>query len=133
MLRDGIPYKTIANRLGITTDTARRHGSRVLQKTGLKSAAAVPYAHLQASVHPGDFVHAKLPVLTPTEARVVCHLLSGLSSKEIARLMCVSPRTIEKHKENIFIKLDVTSTRQLCSRISSFYVIHGISQPNQGC
>ena len=40
-------------------------------------------------------------------------LLQGYSSKEIARLCSLSPRTVEAHRANIFSKLEVNSLPKL--------------------
>lgn len=47
--------------------------------------------------------------LTPREMEVIQRLTEGLSNKEMARLLSVSPRTINFHLDNIYSKLGVTS------------------------
>ncbi|MNV77070.1 response regulator FixJ [compost metagenome] len=39
--------------------------------------------------------------------------MQGNSSKEIARVFALSPRTVEAHRANIFAKLDVNSLPKL--------------------
>jgi DNA-binding CsgD family transcriptional regulator len=51
--------------------------------------------------------------LTPQQAQVVELAGGGLSTREIAAQLFVSPRTIEYHLHNIFIKLGITSRAQL--------------------
>lgn len=55
----------------------------------------------------------KLATLTARENEMLQQLIQGYSSKEIARLYSLSPRTIEAHRANIFSKLDVNSLPKL--------------------
>ena len=47
--------------------------------------------------------------LTPREMDVIQLLAEGLSNKEIARLLFISPRTVNFHLDNIYSKLGVSS------------------------
>jgi serine/threonine protein kinase/DNA-binding CsgD family transcriptional regulator len=47
--------------------------------------------------------------LTPREMEVIQHLTEGLSNKEIALLLSVSPRTVNFHLDNIYAKLGINS------------------------
>ena len=49
---------------------------------------------------------------SPTEVQVAAHIRDGLRTKEIARLMGVSMRTVELHRLHIRRKLGLTSSRQ---------------------
>ncbi|HJV76066.1 MAG TPA: PAS and helix-turn-helix domain-containing protein [Noviherbaspirillum sp.] len=51
--------------------------------------------------------------LSKREREVVAYLAQGLSSKDIARQMGLSPRTVEMHRARLLRKLDVRSTNQL--------------------
>ncbi|MEQ3409297.1 response regulator [Klebsiella aerogenes] len=55
----------------------------------------------------------KLATLTAREHEMLQQLLQGYSSKEIARLCSLSPRTVEAHRANIFSKLEVNSLPKL--------------------
>jgi RNA polymerase sigma factor (sigma-70 family) len=50
-----------------------------------------------------------LAELTPREREVLGLLASGRSSKEIARKLVISPRTVSTHVQHILAKLDVNS------------------------
>lgn len=50
-----------------------------------------------------------LAELTPREREVLALLASGRSSKEIARMLVISPRTVTTHVQHILAKLDVNS------------------------
>ncbi|GAA2208799.1 hypothetical protein GCM10009850_042570 [Nonomuraea monospora] len=45
------------------------------------------------------------PRLTPREHSVLRLLAEGLTAKEMARRLGVSPRTVGKHQENLYRKL----------------------------
>ena len=47
--------------------------------------------------------------LTPRELDVIRHVAEGLSNKEIAQLLAISPRTVNFHLDNLFAKLGVRS------------------------
>ena len=51
--------------------------------------------------------------LTPREMEVIRFLAEGLSFKEIAARLLISPRTVETHKNNILGKLDFKTTAEL--------------------
>jgi RNA polymerase sigma factor (sigma-70 family) len=50
-----------------------------------------------------------LAELTPREREVLALLASGRSSKEIARRLVISPRTVSTHVQHILAKLDVNN------------------------
>jgi DNA-binding CsgD family transcriptional regulator len=51
--------------------------------------------------------------LTSRERAVLAHIVNGASSKEAARILAVSPRTIEFHRANILLKLGARNTADL--------------------
>lgn len=70
----------------------------------------------QVSAEAGDFrqtlspSEARIPdALTAKETEVLCLVSKGLSNKEIAQGLRVSPRTVQAHLASIFSKLGVTS------------------------
>jgi FixJ family two-component response regulator len=54
--------------------------------------------------------------LTPRERGVLAGIISGLSSKEIARALAISPRTIEFHRANLLKKCRAKNTADLVRR-----------------
>ncbi|BEV71094.1 response regulator transcription factor [Paludibacterium sp. THUN1379] len=58
-------------------------------------------------------VLARLSRISGREREVLEGVAAGLSSKEIARELDLSPRTVEVHRANLFSKLDVTSLADL--------------------
>ena len=51
--------------------------------------------------------------LTPQELQVARFVAQGLSNKEVAAQLFLSPRTIDAHLRNVFAKLEITSRTQL--------------------
>lgn len=56
--------------------------------------------------------------LSPREREVVTQLAAGHTSKEIARLLGLSPRTVEMHRARLLRKLGVRSTAQLLAQLA---------------
>ena len=61
----------------------------------------------------------RLSSLTDREREVLGQILSGLTSKQIARELNVSPRTVEAHRKNLLRKLDTASVKELMLRLAS--------------
>lgn len=51
--------------------------------------------------------HTRCDDLSPREIEVLRYVAKGLAKREIAALMCLSPRTVERHVFNIMKTLDV--------------------------
>jgi len=51
--------------------------------------------------------------VTPREAEVLRLVVQGLSNKEIAARLYISPRTVEKHLERLLRKHNARSRREL--------------------
>jgi FixJ family two-component response regulator len=57
--------------------------------------------------------------LSEREREVVALIVQGLTNKEIARVLSVSPRTVETHRANLFTKLEAESLAQLIRRYAA--------------
>ena len=55
--------------------------------------------------------------LTPTEKRIARYLVNGFTSKEIAKSLDCSPRTIEVHRANMIRKMGVRNSSELVGRL----------------
>ncbi len=55
------------------------------------------------------------PPLTPRECEVLGWVADGKTNQEIGEILQASPRTIQKHLENIFPKLGVDNRTAACS------------------
>jgi two-component system response regulator NreC len=51
--------------------------------------------------------------LTARESEVLAHLAEGASNTEIAQSLVISPKTVERHRENIMHKLNLHSRSEL--------------------
>jgi DNA-binding CsgD family transcriptional regulator/tetratricopeptide (TPR) repeat protein len=58
-----------------------------------------------------------MPGLTAQELRVARLVASGLSNREAAAQLCLSPKTVEYHLAGVFTKLGVSHRHQLTSRV----------------
>jgi DNA-binding NarL/FixJ family response regulator len=96
---------------------ARQHLRAAL--TGFEALGAVQWAErarteLRAS---GESARKRDPStvsqLTPQELQVARFVADGLSNKEVAAQLFLSPRTVDAHLRNVFAKLGVTSRTQL--------------------
>jgi non-specific serine/threonine protein kinase len=90
-----------------------RYESAFRQGLGLAPHDAVAYA-----LESGEPTPAKAdtgPHLTPRERQVAEALADGASNKEIAAKLCVSPRTVETHVQNILAKTGLNSRTNVAS------------------
>jgi DNA-binding NarL/FixJ family response regulator len=60
-----------------------------------------------------DPSHAPATELTPREEEIVKLVAESYTSDEIALLLHISPRTVERHRENILAKLGLRDRVQL--------------------
>ncbi len=72
---------------------------------------------LQGYLNPGERADDDSGVtvgrLSPREREVVQHIAEGLSTKEVAARLGISPKTAETHRTNIMRKLDIHSVTEL--------------------
>ena len=62
------------------------------------------------------------PDLSPRERQVIALVAEGRTSREIASLLRVAPRTVEAHRENIGKKLGIRTV----AAFTRFAIAHGI-------
>jgi len=65
-------------------------------------------------------VRARAEALSEREREVLGLVVSGLTNKEIARALGLSPRTVETHRANLSVKLQVDSLAQLIRRYGAW-------------
>jgi DNA-binding NarL/FixJ family response regulator len=123
LLRQGLGNKAIASRLGISLYTARRHASRVKRKAAVPASTALPFLGVAVDIETLRRLKVGSTELTGAEWRVLVKLCEGNSSKAIARDLQISPRTVDKHRENILRKCNLHSTRELSAWLSRQYAM----------
>ena len=78
-------------------------------------ASETELAGLGLRLRPG--AEAGLQALTAQELRVARLVASGLSNRQVAAQLYVSPRTVEYHLASVFTKLDLRTRHQLTARV----------------
>lgn len=66
-------------------------------------------------------ISAQRPItaeLTPREREVVRELVTGKTSKQIARLLAISHRTVEAHRARLMRKLDAATPAEMIARLA---------------
>ena len=58
--------------------------------------------------------------LSPRESEVLAELCSGLSNRDIAERLYVSPRTVENHVYNLYRKCNVKRRLELCNMVKRY-------------
>lgn len=62
------------------------------------------------------------PTLTPRQVEILFHVYNGLSSKQIAEKLSLSPRTIELHRQNSIVRIGDLTPKKLESFFSPVIV-----------
>jgi two-component system response regulator DctR len=83
------------------------------------NAALAHDAAFRQSNAQADELHQRLAELTGREREVLDHLQAGRTSKEIARVLAISPRTAEAHRRNLLHKLGIASVKDLMLLLAS--------------
>ena len=60
---------------------------------------------------------ARIANLTQREREVMDFVVRGQTSKEIAQALCISPRTVEVHRKNVFAKMHAASVASLVQQV----------------
>ncbi len=77
------------------------------------NAALALDAAARCSSSAAKSLEQQLAALTGREREVLSRILMGLTSKEIARELGVSPRTVEAHRQNLLRKMEIASVKEL--------------------
>jgi PAS domain S-box-containing protein len=85
--------------------------------SGLSTHADAPALEAVWSFERMPHAPRSADLLTPREREVVAQLASGLTSKETAKAMGLSPRTVEMHRARLLKKFGVRTTVQLLAQM----------------
>ena len=106
----------------------RRKEAREPLREGLAIAHRCGAAHLEerartelqaAGARPRKVLLAGVDALTPSELRVAQMAAEGMTNREIAQALTVTPKTVETHMRHIFQKLDVGRRTELPSALEA--------------
>jgi DNA-binding CsgD family transcriptional regulator len=113
----GLSGAESAAELGLSELTIRKHRSSIMRKLGLHSTARL-LAVAGDAAQPTDLPAPPLAWhnLSPREAEIIRHVVTGLTSKEIARLLGISPLTVQKHRERARQTLGVHTLSEMVRR-----------------
>jgi two-component system, LuxR family, response regulator FixJ len=81
--------------------------------TALDRAYAMPIPTPKLNLTPSPELYESYKRLTPREDEVLREMVSGSTNKEIARILAISPRTIEVHRHNIMTKMKAATFAEL--------------------
>ena len=106
-----------ANRRAASREPLRR-ALDLAQRCGAAPLAARAHEELLAAgARPRRLVLSGAESLTASEQRVARMAAGGMSNRDIAQSLFVTPRTIEMHLSNVFRKLDISSRTQIADKL----------------
>jgi DNA-binding CsgD family transcriptional regulator len=118
-------YTMASSRSEDVLDVARSHQAVIARRSGEWQFLQVPgtdHARREIRLLNGDL--AVLPerivrdgALTERERVVLAQLAKGASSKQVARLLGISPRTVDFHRANMMRKLGARNTAELVGKV----------------
>jgi LuxR family transcriptional regulator, transcriptional regulator of spore coat protein len=65
-----------------------------------------------------------VPLLTPREQQVLEFIASGLSAKEVAQEIEIAPRTVERHIENVRLKIRARNRTHMVTLAIDLGLLH---------
>jgi len=107
----------VQTQLGDTAFDVARSQGRALDLTAAIALALEEQPVPTAKETSGHLSRAARSVLTRRERQIAELIHTGLSNKQIAETLVISPRTAETHVENILTKLGFTSRTQVAAWI----------------
>lgn len=116
----------IAATLGIAASTVNKHRNHITQKLQLSTTARLT-AYCVQTVHParGAVPHDGRLSLAVREWQILQMLATGMTSKEMARHLALSPRTISEHRHRLMRRLDLHSMAALMALYSRIATVPG--------
>ena len=83
-------------------------------------AAVRQHVRSRERVQDDQGARERLAQLSAREREVLGFIIEGLTNKEIARRLLLSPRTVETHRAHLFAKLECESLAQLIRRYAAW-------------
>jgi LuxR family maltose regulon positive regulatory protein len=77
----------------------------------------------QGSPAPARVSSSLVEPLTPRELDVLALLAQGLTNKEIAQRLVISPGTVKQHAYNLYQKLQVSNRQQAVNKASDLGIL----------
>ncbi|MCO6466379.1 MAG: tetratricopeptide repeat protein [Bradyrhizobiaceae bacterium] len=74
-------------------------------------------------------LHSRHPTLTPTEQRVCALVFHGLSTKDVARILGTEARSVEKYRQRIRKKLELTLDVNIKDYMTSLVTTQSVNTP----
>jgi DNA-binding CsgD family transcriptional regulator len=111
-LRRGNRRAQARERLRSALELAQRCGATRLGERAHEELVA-------AGARPRRLVMSGVESLTPSERRTAALAAEGMTNKEIAQALFVTPRTVEMHLSNTFRKLDISTRTQLPAALAA--------------
>ncbi|HEU5473325.1 MAG TPA: LuxR C-terminal-related transcriptional regulator [Actinophytocola sp.] len=94
-------------------DLLAPHVSQAIARRERIAALLAASRHTTRLTEQAERSLARLPDLTSRERQVAAHVAGGSTDREIARNLGISPRTVHKHLELIYRKLNLTNRGSL--------------------
>ncbi len=117
----GYVLKTVADRDLIEACRAALRGETFIYPGVMR---ALLREHLERAAEGGDQAPQR-ELLTPREMEVVKLIAEAHTTEEIARMLVISPRTVERHRENILAKLELRNRVDL----TRYAIRQGLVEP----
>ena len=76
-----------------------------------------PFAEAVWTFEDMSAIRPVIAPLTPREREIAAMVISGKTSKHIAKLLEISPRTVEAHRGRLMKKLEVTNATELVQKL----------------
>lgn len=127
-----VEFERTGTRIALAMD-ARGHytDDRIMQRVGGRLQGEAFWCHVMGRAFDRNAPHAagiwsfedlssRRPVqaaLTPREREVAAHVMTGLTSKEIAKLLGISHRTVEIYRARLMRKYKASTTADLVHKL----------------